>query len=630
MANTKKVLIGAAIVIPVLLGLFVGGLYLGGRVFAAMQKIPPDTVTLMTLHDYWLAYSSIKAVKLALTVGWAVAIGLPVLPVAIAAFILLSGDRRELHGSARFANRQEIRKAGLINNTTSKWPSIIIAKLGDQFLEYFGKDFLSLAAATQGGKGVGLVIPNLLAYPHSIVNLDIKGENWKFTAGFRSMHGQACYLFAPGKTSFMSHRWNSLSYIRRDYEFRMGDIQNIAIMWYPIGDKDKFWPENAQTLFSALVLYMIETPDEPCSMGQLIRLTTPSTGESLDKWMDDTIRAREAKDSPLPRLSVECVDSMRSYMSNTEKTRGDILSTMRAPLKIFRDPILVAATEGDDFDLREVRRKKMSIYIGMTAQDLTRYGTLMNIFFSQLITLNTEVEPEDDPTLKYQCLLLLDEFTALGRINIIRRAISYMASFNMRLVLIYQNKSQIAGKEDGYGPEGADTLLSNCTTKLMFQPDDVNDAKEYSEILGYQTVKSKSKSRSRQSGKPGTSENESDSKRALMLPQELRELGFEKIIINKKNCKPILADKIIYWSDPVFAGRVSLPTPPVPRLTIVRAVHADRLVRADEVADLDADDITNTAEILKAIGDAIGFDFSPFLLGDTEAEAEVEVDALAA
>jgi hypothetical protein len=51
MAKTSKVLIGAAVGVPVILGLFVGGLYLGGLVFAALQKIPSDTVTIMTLHD---------------------------------------------------------------------------------------------------------------------------------------------------------------------------------------------------------------------------------------------------------------------------------------------------------------------------------------------------------------------------------------------------------------------------------------------------------------------------------------------------------------------------------------------------------------------------------------------------
>jgi len=211
---------------------------------------------------------------------------------------------------------------------------------------------------------------------------------------------------------------------------------------------------------------------------------------------------------------------------------------------------------------------------------------------------------------------LLDEFTALGRITIIRKAIAIMAAFNMRLVLIYQNNSQIAGQEDGYGTEGSQTLLSNCTTKLLYQPDDLKDAEEYSKLLGYDTVKSKS--RTRQLDKAGRSENESDQKRALLLPQELRELGFKKVIVLKKNTKPILADKIIYYEDPAFDGRISLPPPPVPVLSIVRTMHRDRALLPEELATTDAEDIVNSREILGAISEAIGFDFAAFEAGVVE------------
>jgi type IV secretion system protein VirD4 len=611
MSKTAKYLIVAVIALVILTGLAVVGLYLGGRLFATLQKLPASAVTLTTLQDYWEVYQSVPKIRRSLTAGFAVAGAIPVLSVALFLYVMFSPAKVALHGSARWANEGEIRRSGLTGKPGSTWPALLLAKRGDQYLTYYGKEFLSLASATQGGKGVGCVIPNLLTYPHSVINLDLKLENWKFTAGFRSQF-QPCYLFAPGQQDFRSHRFNPLFYVRQEYEHRIGDIQNQAVMWYPMksGDKDRFFTGNAQTLFLGLCLFMLETPDEEFSMPNLLRLATPSNGETLSRWIESTIRAREDSQSVLPRLSVECVDALRSYSSLSEKAQGDILGTFLEPLKIFRDPVLAAATSGNDFDLREIRRKKMSIYLGMTAVDLLRYHVLMNIFFSLAINLNTETLPEDDPTLAYQCLLLLDEFTALGRINIIRKAISIMAAFNMRLVLVYQNNSQLAGEEDGYGEEGARTLLSNCTTKLLYQPDDLKDAEEYSKLLGTYTLKNKS--RSRQSDKPGRGENESDQKRALMMPQELRELGFGRVIVLKKNTKPILADKIIYHSDPAFKDRIALPTPPVPVLTIVKSVHRDRAMLPDELATTDVDDIVNSQEILDAIGAAIGFDFAAF------------------
>jgi type IV secretion system protein VirD4 len=313
-------------------------------------------------------------------------------------------------------------------------------------------------------------------------------------------------------------------------------------------------------------------------------------------------------------LSPECVDALRTFASNPDKTRGNILSTFRTPLAIFRDPRLAAATSGDDFDLRDVRRKKMSIYIGMTPEDLLKYNALMNVFFSQLLNENTRVLPEHDPSLKYQCLLLLDEFPALGRIGIIEKAVGYMAGYNMRLVLIYQNKGQLIGQDgQGYGDRGI---------KMLYQPEDEEDAEEYSKALGTQTVKARSRSRGTGRGGGSTNTTDSDQRRPLMLPQELKEMGLDKVIITSKLCKPIFADKIMYFKDDELKDRADLPTPPVPRMEIVRLQHRTRLLTVSEVATVKADDIANKAEILAAVGKAIGFDFSAFVVAAPAAPAD--------
>ncbi|WP_075790591.1 type IV secretory system conjugative DNA transfer family protein [Massilia putida] len=622
MSKIAKYAVAAVMGAVVVTGFWFLGRYLGGRAFAAMQHIPPETVNVDTLSNYWHDYSHIKKVRAALQLGYVFSIAVPVVPVVLAIAALLSGSKRELHGSARFAKTAEIQKAGLLGDgENEKWPGILVGKYKGKFLTFFGQQFVSLAAPTRSGKGVGLVIPNLLTYPHSVVATDIKLENWHLTAGYRAAHGQECYLFAPGHPEFLSHRWNMLSYVRRAYEFRVGDIQNIGTMWWPTGGKDAFFNDNARSLFLGLVLYMLETPDEPVTMPNLVRLVTPADGSGLHEWIEATILKRENPENGLPRLSPECVESLRTYATQTDKTRSNILSTLMAPLDIFRDPRLAAATSGDDFDFRDLRRRKISLYIGMTPEDLVRYEVLMNVFFSQLMNENTRVLPEHDPSLKYQCLLLLDEVAALGRIAILAKAIGYQAAYNMRAVLIYQNNGQLIGDEGrGYGVQGTKTLLTNCALKIMYQPKEEADAKEYSETLGYQTVKSRSISRT--TGKPGTGHSDSEQKRALMLPQEVKEIGFKKLLISMENCKPIFADKIIYHEDPELKERLGFPVPAVPPLEIKRAMHRTRVMRQEEIEQTDADDILNKAAILQAIGDAIGFDFASFV-PDEAAEEEM-------
>lgn len=116
----------------------------------------------------------------------------------------------------------------------------------------------------------------------------------------------------------------------------------------------------------------------------------------------------------------------------------------------------------------------------------------------------------------------MDEFTSIGRINIIASSVSYMAGYNMRMLTIIQNKSQL---NKTYTESGATTLMANHALMIMYAPSPVvqSDAVEYSEMLGYQTVKGISKSK-QLSGKTSQSMSESDQRRALMLPQEIREL----------------------------------------------------------------------------------------------------------
>jgi type IV secretion system protein VirD4 len=55
---------------------------------------------------------------------------------------------------------------------------VLVGKFKDKFLEFFGNEFVFVAAPTRSGKGVGIVIPNLLHYRDSCVVLDVKNENW--------------------------------------------------------------------------------------------------------------------------------------------------------------------------------------------------------------------------------------------------------------------------------------------------------------------------------------------------------------------------------------------------------------------------------------------------------------------
>ena len=546
-ARTVFILLGIAIVI-------IGIPWASGVTFLHVNGADPALAGPFSIIEYWklYAHSSEKFVRVSVQLC---AIG----PWALLAGVIAK-QNRPLHGAARFANTAEIRKAGLLDPKGGLDKTILVGKKNGRYLTYGGYQFVILAAPTRSGKGVGIVVPNCLNYSDSLVVLDIKGENFDITSGFRAKHGQKVYLFAPFDEAGVTHRYNPLEYISDDPAQRLGDIDAIGTALYSGGNQnDKFWSENAKDLFRGLCLFVLERKDLPKTFGEILRQAS-GKGKPLKEYIFEELK--KAQDTGHP-FSNACIDCLNRVLSNSENTLAGIVATFGTPLLIFQNPRVDLATSANDFDLREVRRERMSIYFKMPPNKLKEGSVLVNLFFDQLLNLNTRVLPSQDKTLKQQCLVLLDEMTSIGKVAMIAQAVSYMAGYNMRLLTIIQNKSQL---EDVYGKAGALTLLSNHALMVMYAPSPTvqSDAQEYSEMLGYETVKSRSRTSSMQSSSTSTS----DQRRALMLPQEIRELGQTREIVSLENCKPILCDKIRYYEDPDFTCRAHLPPPSIPKQDI--------------------------------------------------------------
>jgi type IV secretion system protein VirD4 len=549
-----------------------------GFLFVVFNKsIQFRATNVYTWYEYWQQYQNdpivSKLLLKSLAGSAAIVFGL-IIVVAVAAV----RDRRSLHGDARFANSSEIANTGL----TKEKQGIIVGRRKGQYLIYGGEQFVLMAAPTRSGKGVGIVIPNLLNYSESVVVLDTKQENYKKTAGFRKKWGQDIYLFNPFADDLRSHRYNPLFYIGKGH-FRIADIQSIASVLYPGEGRDTFFDDQAANLFLGIVLYLCETPHLPRTIGEALRQSS-GKGKPPREYIQGIINSRnfiehkerdgkkgkvtllpktEWKPDELPPLSMECVDALNRFCNTSDNTMTSILASFNAPLGIWANPVVDAATSGNDFDLRDVRRRKMTIYVGVKPRYLKESRRLLNLFFSQLIHLNTDELPEDNESLKYQCLLLLDEFTSIGRLAILEVAVSYIAGYNLRLLPIIQSTSQLTAVYKDY----ARNFITNFAMRILFPPSDDQDAKEYSEMLGYETVKGRSRSRN-VGAKTSRGETESDQRRALLLPQELKGMGEDAEIISLEHTKPIRCKKICYYKEDAFKDRV-LPEPRAPVLDLM-------------------------------------------------------------
>lgn len=601
--------------------------YLSAVVFLLLNKVNPAQARLTSIVRYWQLYADDPPLrrKLQLSIGLSAGSLLLVLPATLLATVQ---QRRPLHGSARFANAAEVHRAGL---TAPGGPGILVGRHRGKFLSLKGQLSVMLSAPTRSGKGAGVVIPNLLNWPDSVVVLDIKAENYAATAGYRRAHGQPVYAFAPFDDDARSHRWNPLSAVRDSELHRVGDLLSVGQVFFPNDgsgtSSEAFFNDQARNLFLGLGLLLLESSNLPRTIGEMLRQSS-GKGRPLKQHLTDTIEQRREQQRP---LSDECVDALQRLMSSSDPTLTSIVATFNAPLTIFADAVVDAATSADDFRLEDVRRVRCSIYVCIPPHRLASARPLLNLFFSQLVSLNTRRLPEQDPTLFYQCLLVNDEFTAMGRVPVITTSAAYLAGYGLRLLTVVQAMSQL---DAVYGEKEARTFATNHGLQILFAPREQRDANEYSEMLGQLTVQASSHGRSRSfSGKGQTtvSRNVSEQRRALLLPQEFKELGSERLVVVMEGCKPILGDKIRYYREKVFKERL-LPAPPVPEMDMElyfariqqRWRHADDELAPGEDLKYDqlAYDMSKLPEDFEAPADKIAAGLKDFLAGEPAPAAD--------
>ncbi len=476
--------------------------------------------------------------------------------IAFVVLLVILKRSRPLHGEARFASESEVRREQLRAKS-----GIIVGQKGDRYLVFGGTEHVLLEAPTRAGKGVGVVIPNLLSWADSVVVLDVKRENWEITAGFRARHGQAVYLFDPLDAEGRSARYNPLSFIDRlDDTEVVNELQKIGGMLFPAPERsDPFWAEAARAAFVGVGALVAANPALPFTIGEIYRrLTEGDPKVELPKVVEEAQKRGQ-------RLSQACVSALSDFTSASDNTFSGIKQTITSKLNLWLNPYVDAATSETDFDLRQVRRERISIYLGVSPDNIDRVAPVYNLFLQQLIDLNTRELPATGG--QVPVLVLLDEFARLGKAPVISSAFSYVAGYGLRLLPVIQSRSQPRGI---YGADVTDEIIANCGLEVVFTPKELRVANELSERLGFFTMNVKSKSRTIHGMLANRSISESDQRRALMMPQELMQMPKGDLLLLRGGIPPVRARKIEYFRSKRFTSRISDPPKVAPRLILIR------------------------------------------------------------
>jgi type IV secretion system protein VirD4 len=482
-----------------------------------------------------------------------------------------SGPSRS-HGSSRWATTAEIRRAGLLRET-----GVVVGQTNDavfrhtvdaagrtrtglrkagRLLRHDGPEHVFCFAPTRSGKGVGVVVPTLLSWPHSVLVYDIKKENWSLTAGWRRQFSRV-WRFEP--TAVNSLRFNPLLEIRKGCN-EVRDVQNVAdLLVDPAGEKDTrdHWQVTAHSLLTGAILHVLYSEDDKTLSGVARFLSNPAATQT--QTLERLLETPHLGDRPHPAVA----QAAREMLSKSENELSGVLSTALACLGLYRDPVVARNTSASDFHIADLMNADapVSLYLVVPPSDLARTRPIIRLMLNQIGRRLTEsMQVGTQTAYKHRLLLLLDEFPSLGRLEFFESALGFMGGYGLKALLIAQSLHQL---EKAYGPNHS--ILDNCHVRVAFAPNDDKTARRISDLLGQATEKKLHRSYSG-SGLFLTNRTESEQEfgRPLLTPAEVNQLPEDEGILLVGGLLPYRARKVRYFLDPRFQGRDALPPPDRP------------------------------------------------------------------
>jgi type IV secretion system protein VirD4 len=484
-----------------------------------------------------------------------------------------------LHGSARWADKGDIKRAGLFVKQ-----GVYVGGWRDKrglirYLRHNGPEHVLCYAPTRSGKGVGLVVPTLLSWTQSVFVTDLKGELYELTAGWRQKYAHNKILRFEPAASEHSCCFNPLEELRIGTEYEVGDVQNLALL---IADPrgagirpGDYFPEAAYSLLVGCILhlcYKSRREGVRATFSELDAMLATPGQDIKDLWREMFAYAHAGgRNHPaVGRMGQEMLNMAANQASG-------VLSTTRNFLSLYRDPTVARNTNRSDFRIRDLmhHNNPVSLYIVTQPVDKDRLRPLVRIMVNMIVRLLADKmefkNGRPRPAYKHKLLAMIDEFPALGKLEILEQSLAFVAGYGIKCYLIAQDINQLKSRETGYGPD--ESITSNCGIQTAFPPNRLETAEHLSRLTGQTTIIKEQVTRSGRGLGVQMSTSMTEVQRPLLTPDEcLRMPGPQKdghdritvpgdMVVYCAGFPAIYGRQPLYFQDPTFSARAAIEPP---------------------------------------------------------------------
>lgn len=349
--------------------------------------------------------------------------------------------------------------------------SLFLGNLNGHPVYYDGHESLCTIGGAGSGKTQTNVIPNLLDCPGSMVVLDVKGDLWDLTAGYRQAHYGPVYRFAPTDPQGRSNRYNPFDFISTSPQQAANDCQ---IFSYEVIEnnpnlKDPYWNNRARDFLWAFAMVVaLRGKGGDRSVKGLSQLMSLPLIKDKDRKGDiyhiiDVIRELAQETNILDLTNA--ANALETGLNGKERL-DSIIDAGRQFLNLFaRSPSLVTALSTSDWRPEYLRtRPGTTLYICLSPAELKSYSPIIRTMLTQHSrTLQQQLaKPTDVPV-----TFMMDELPQLGNFTTILELQDVGRGAGLRLWMLAQTLGQFSR---AFGQDLYQSVLDGCRVRTFLEP----------------------------------------------------------------------------------------------------------------------------------------------------------------
>ena len=340
----------------------------------------------------------------------------------------------------------------------------------------------------------------------------------KRAVAYAMKRGYQVRVFAPGFPE--SETCNPLDLLKDSEDaIAAGQLTHVISRNFDRSNNssDKFFEEAGDSLVEGILLVTkavkaLTGDDKYCDlmMAQAI-LSLPNLAARMEAASKDKLKVWTSR--PLSQLI---------SVKDSEKTAVSIIGTAQRMFQRFLKRDFVGAFCGKTTLPLDLDGKQLIVF-GLDRNNRDIVGPLLAAILHMIVTRNvSRTVPRSDPL-----IVALDELPTLYLPALVNW-LNENREDGFVGILGYQNIAQL---EKVYGKELTRAIFGGTATKFIFNPQDTESAKLFSDYLGEMEIQFNSKSRSMGKGGGSRSTNEHHQKRHLLEPAQFAKMGTGKAVI---------------------------------------------------------------------------------------------------